>query len=1015
MASTLNGTRSAGDALKDLNYIHVLIYDENQNLLNIWNIEKSTITITEEARNNIDAENGHTAEANTKRASFKLPKRINFGKYYIYAVANFPSLDTPQYSEAIKTIDGLKSLPLKWDSSNLANNGQMIGTLSNGSTQYPTPPSAETGDEHPSVIADKLISIDNTQTQLYGWLLRAASKVTVAFDGTRLKDGVSIFLKSVRIKNIPASCLLGKKNTVKGKKDPDTGKEIIADESMIIQTGEEVVYSESTVYDSNYPALITKNRPYYPGIKKTDETGHESWEPHPDRHSETNVSSLFFYENMQGQGPDKQQSDDQNNDGILDSHYEYKEKPNATYIEVEAYYESTVDNRPGICNITYRFMLGQNISTDYDAKRNCHYKLTLCFNGYADDPDWRIDYVTRLWATQPKTVDYRGKYFVDDGSSNGGHTFKDDNSITVTSYMYNKDSWFDRIPQEYKITYKDAGSLDFTTSRPSWLGEFTEVGTEEDAKNGIYKLKINYNNPYTPQDINATLQDDNRKKTAVYDLSTKGGKELRNTANSYIVDSKGTYIFPLVYGNAITNGADNIAAYTYREWIGDYRRDQYLINFINYKNEKITKPYILEDIAVSPNSSGLSASLVWQDEPGLVSDIIFNPNLYEGKGGIQFTVGNQIKEGNAVIALKDKDGIIIWSWQIWVTAFDLSRIITLTNNKAYDSSGNLFTSGDLNFEIMPVNLGWCSGGISVRYYDRHECEVKFTQIIGKNEDGTDQYGLSKTVKIIQEPHIAIPRGNNPYYQWGRKDPFIAGGNGNGTSKEWYDAEGIMHNSAPELMYTGDDDSRILAYKAIASLIQNPDKWQNGPREKVEDQFQSRDHVYFNLWDNRLGGGDDNVIKTIYDPCPVGFHVSPISTFTGFTDTGANIGSNWDVNADITKGMYAAVEKNMMPISNENDRQYITGIFEFYTNKTKLISIGFPVNGYRDYDDNAKLLKYDQGEGQIWLAQAVKWDWGLLYSVAYHFEYNRTYPHIWPWNTFFATDGFAVRPTRLLPR
>ena len=42
--------------------------------------------------------------------------------------------------------------------------------------------------------------------------------------------------------------------------------------------------------------------------------------------------------------------------------------------------------------ITYRFMLGKDTDTDYDAQRNYHYKLTMKFNGYANDVDWHIDY-----------------------------------------------------------------------------------------------------------------------------------------------------------------------------------------------------------------------------------------------------------------------------------------------------------------------------------------------------------------------------------------------------------------------------------------------------------------------------------------------------------------------------------------------------------------------------------------------------------------------------------------------
>lgn len=93
-----------------------------------------------------------------------------------------------------------------------------------------------------------------------------------------------------------------------------------------------------------------------------------------------------------------------------------------------------------------------------------------------------------------------------------------------------------------------------------------------------------------------------------------------------------------------------------------------------------------------------------------------------------------------------------------------------------------------------------------------------------------------------------------------------------------------------------------------------------------------------------------------------------------------------------------------------EAEYKDGVFEFYTNKSKLISIGFPLNGYRDWDDYAIVRTFGTN-GQIWHAQAAIWS-GTTYA-SYHFEYNR-YHHIWPWNNFYATDGFPVRPSKTLP-
>ena len=63
-----------------------------------------------------------------------------------------------------------------------------------------------------------------------------------------------------------------------------------------------------------------------------------------------------------------------------------------TYIEVHAHYISNNSERLGNGHIIYRFMLGQDVKKDYNAKRNCHYKLTLKFKNFANEADWHIEY-----------------------------------------------------------------------------------------------------------------------------------------------------------------------------------------------------------------------------------------------------------------------------------------------------------------------------------------------------------------------------------------------------------------------------------------------------------------------------------------------------------------------------------------------------------------------------------------------------------------------------------------------
>lgn len=373
MSSALSRTRAAGDALKDISSLHVLLYDKDKNLIEKWKIDG--YTVSDENRNDSDAENGNSAETSTKRATFKLPEEIGFGKYYMYAVANIPDLLTNSaYSEAIKTVDGLKGIPLTWDSENVAKNGQMIGFFTKSSA--------------PALSADdESLIVNEKSVKLHAWLRRAASKVTVAFDGSKLKEGVFIYLQSVQIKDIPSQCYLGKENNV-GKEGytlavPENGPDMI--------DGEIITYHEGDMAeDFEYGEGCTDHR-------VTVGT------PHFGSHDET-APALYFYENMQGAGvtmPDKRQ--DADNDGILDfpglpdkpEYPKYRPKDNVpygTYIEVHAHYISNNSERLGNGHIIYRFMLGQDVKKDYNAKRNCHYKLTLKFKNFANEADWHIEY-----------------------------------------------------------------------------------------------------------------------------------------------------------------------------------------------------------------------------------------------------------------------------------------------------------------------------------------------------------------------------------------------------------------------------------------------------------------------------------------------------------------------------------------------------------------------------------------------------------------------------------------------
>ena len=82
-------------------------------------------------------------------------------------------------------------------------------------------------------------------------------------------------------------------------------------------------------------------------------------------------------------------------------------------------------------------------------------------------------------------------------------------------------------------------------------------------------------------------------------------------------------------------------------------------------------------------------------------------------------------------------------------------------------------------------------------------------------------------------------------------------------------------------------------------------------ESCNTSATEMDGQYYNLWstDNeRTDGNDDKVIKSVYDPSPVGYSLPASNAFSGFTTTGQNTGNPgnpaiFNVKGSFDKGWY----------------------------------------------------------------------------------------------------------------
>lgn len=439
------------------------------------------------------------------------------------------------------------------------------------------------------------------------------------------------------------------------------------------------------------------------------------------------------------------------------------------------------------------------------------------------------------------------------------------NTYTVASYRRNSQNVVEKVA--WKAQFSEDG-VTWSDDKPDWLTEFTASGdgvdnlNTKETFNATVKAQVNSS---MPSESVIRLQNATPKGSLgnPYNLAnqTNGGDAIENTANCYVVGAPGWYSFPLVYGNAIKEGVTNESAYKSTA-TGRY----VLKTFVNHAEADITDPYL-----VNNGCSPAKAELVWQDEKDLVTDIEYNS---AGNGSIRFQVKKEtIHQGNAVIAIKDGADQVLWSWHVWVTDVDVNDAVPITG------------SDMITYNFMPLYLGW-SDSTSVKY-DERSCQVKF--IAQDNKKPSDQI-----ITIKQIEYSVIRTGNNPHYQWGRKDPFQPIVNGAGTksyfgNKTWYDEAGMEKDNDGN--YYLPTNNWGNGTKCIKGCILNPN---------VIDKLYV-DNAYYNIWSiNEPTNAEEGVpvVKTIYDPSPVNYKVPPYTALLGF------------VNADKEKLLYNGIRNTL---------------------------------------------------------------------------------------------------------
>lgn len=431
--------------------------------------------------------------------------------------------------------------------------------------------------------------------------------------------------------------------------------------------------------------------------------------------------------------------------------------------------------------------------------------------------------------------------------------YTSDNSNTITWYIPENKAGSSNSLTDWKDRYE--GNVPATATYVLIEGSYKPSGgTARDVAYTIYlgagdnpaDFNVVRNTKYT---VNATIKGTNLNDGRVLvgkDLSAAGTQ----TANCYVVKTTDANKWYRFKATVRGNGAQTAAQISYTG----------------------------AEIPAGDKIAPTNASLVWETRDNNGTARTLDYVGYSRNGYIVFQLGSAT-EGNAVVAAKDGASKTLWSWHIWATAaFDREGIKVQTYDTRPRVAVGYFTPDQrTGIKVMDRHLGSASGAAS---------------------------------KVAEE----VIKTYGVYFQFGRKDPFPAAGvmarADDAEIVPVYDGSGskILKNSNQKKnseIAKGTDYAAVSAQLAYA--VENPLMFVLRDDEDKANTYGGDDknssynwifaaHPQKTPWEasNKLWGGslknensfpldtEVNIKKTIYDPCPYGYHMPPQDIWTNFT-------------------------------------------------------------------------------------------------------------------------------------
>lgn len=408
-----------------------------------------------------------------------------------------------------------------------------------------------------------------------------------------------------------------------------------------------------------------------------------------------------------------------------------------------------------------------------------------------------------------------------------------------------------------------------------------------------YKVRANtryYENVTASASTYTTYLDDNKKDSRLVEKRVETEKsncymihpiyQGASTSLYSSINREETYVLPFVdrvneawSGNSTnTIGAD----------------DEWIIHQL-WQDESKRLVYLAQ-------SSGLAA---WDINAAAYDDYAYE---YYGRGLSNVYVAavrsnsESYTRGNVVLAIRKKTaggsyvagngqryGDILWSWHLWVTDYEPDQAESWSSGY-YEPVNGVSGSKVFHYKYWGNSYQWIM--------DRHIGAKGWKPAVRYDES----LSISKQTQLKKSA-----AGYGLFYQWGRKDPFPGRGAANGDliGNNLYDLEGKSISNPItsqiknySILQTSAVPTTLIGYDSSVSGIQYDGKGYN--------------------WRNPV----NNSSKSLYDPCPPGWEVTPYQVFYG---NGAGIVNSLRVpgtstssgDIDYTTGQYATMNYNYL--------------------------------------------------------------------------------------------------------